>query len=149
MPFFSATFAFKVCKNHKFNLDIKKDFDADFESHEKVLYTEKYCRVLTYITVCKRFRPITFLGQFSPLFSMDSNSASNLCRIFEELFLLILALFITFNAKIWRNGSKKRKKDFFKMYLRIPFYTFVREVPFCQKKSKSLYPTVHCARIWV
>ncbi len=49
--------------------------------------------------------------------------------------ILIRALFANFEAKRGQNGSKKSKNVFYK-------FVFERDVV-CQKRSKSLYPTVN------
>ncbi len=81
---------------------------------------EKSClrkiKFLTFITVCKSFRPTTFLDEFFALCLSDSNSASNFSfystyikNLEEEHFLFFWALFANFKAKIGRNGSENEK----------------------------------------
>ncbi len=70
-------------------------------------------------------------------------------KICGEIFWLLLALFANFKAKIGRKGSKN-EKCIWKNVSHNPIFNLspVWEAPFCQKKSKSLYPSKHTNVHW-
>jgi hypothetical protein len=91
---------------------------------------------LTFITVCKSFQPLTFLGEFFAFLPTDPNSALNFAfydthiEFLQKPFLrvllalafydthieflqkTILALFANFEVEFGQNGSKNRKTYF-------------------------------------
>ncbi len=102
----------------------------------------------TFITLCKSFRPITFLWTFLPFFNGFELSKKFCVWWYPHLIILynvflILAFLANFKAKI-HCRTKRLKKHVLQMCPRIPFYIYLREAPFCQKKAKSLYPSVQC-----
>jgi hypothetical protein len=82
-----------------------------------------------------------FLNRFE--FSIDFCNLWYLYQFFEY-FLPILALFTTFIANDGRNGPRKRKRFFINVSQKPILHPFLYwETPFCQNRSKSLYPTEH------
>jgi hypothetical protein len=71
---------------------------------------------LAFITLCKSFQPITFLGKFFCFFSADSNSASKFAFYDTHIEYLqkkfwggvLLPLFANFEVEFRQNRSKNK-----------------------------------------
>ncbi len=107
---------------------------------------------LIFSTECKSFRSIIFWVNFSNFLQWIRTQHWNVrCMIhitnLQKKYLLILALFANFKAKIGRNGPNNDKRILW-MCNRIPFYTYLRSGRFqfvrqSQNHCTSwLYPTL-------
>jgi hypothetical protein len=98
---------------------------------------------LILLLLCSKVYGIKLFGVVFALFSTDSNSASNFAvyethvEFFKIYFLLTLALFADFKAKIVRNGLKKNEKCILYVCLRIPFYIYFRSWRLNFSKSQN------------
>ncbi len=114
------------------------EFDADFESIEKVvkkvisMKVVEFCTFLPFSTGSKSFQPYNFLRvNFFANFSKDSNSASNSAFfythfeiIWKNIFWVILALFENFEVKV-RKMAQQILNVFYKCVLEFNFASTV------------------------
>jgi hypothetical protein len=104
---------------------------------------------LTFITVCKSSRTLTFFGSFL-LFSKLIQTQHKMLRlkhpyrIFEVIFFAFLALLANFKATIGQNCSKNKKNVFYKCVIE-SYLTSITVLAgsILSKRSKSLYLNVH------
>ncbi len=104
---------------------------------------------LTFITVCKSFRPTALLGEFFCIFSNWFELSIKFwvswcpCRIFAQQILLLLnayiSFFANFKAKRGRNGWKKEKNLYF---INVSWNPILHPFPACEapllsKKSQN------------
>jgi hypothetical protein len=108
-------------------------------------------KFLSFITVCKNFWPITFLGKLL-LWIQIQDQILHFTLLISNLWveikicLLILALFANLKTKSRQNGSKKNKKKiFYKSFLESRLTSISGRRHFVKIKSKSLYPNKQCA----
>ncbi len=99
--------------------------------------SEKFCKQesdrkksFLLLILCAKFRLYFFWVNFFALFSTDSNSA-----------LILLFMFFMLTLKQKSETAQKQTKNVFYSVSSQPCFTSVCEDPFCQKKSKSLYPS--------
>jgi len=114
-------------------------------SHAKKLSRKKWQKygVFDYTYCVLKFSTYIFFGGFLCTFSKGFESAWKFA--FYNAYVKFFKnkhFFANFKSKIRRNGSKN-ENVFYKCALEESHSTSVSEAPFCQKKSKSLYPTTH------
>ncbi len=103
--------------------------------------------VLAFITLCKSFQPIIFLGKFFCFFSTDSNSASKFAfydthiEYLQKKFRGGESYYHFLPTLEWSSDKIAQKTNdiFYKCVLKFNFASI--SASFCQSRSKSLYPT--------
>jgi hypothetical protein len=131
---------FKKMRNLMLILNLLEKLQYNSCGKSFQLKSERKIEFLTTITECKSFRPIILCVNFLPLFFNGFKLSIAFCvthsGFFRTNFFAFITIFAKFKGKSGRNGSKIRKL-FYKCVLES------RSGRFCQKKSKSLYPTGH------